>query len=61
MFMWSNKLTGKEIFRRDDESRKANVEYRRLNVGFVPWAGFSSACLRVKFHSAKPFKHKMQY
>lgn len=37
------------------------MEYRRLNVGFVPGGGFSSACLRVKFHSAKSFKHKMQY
>lgn len=61
MLMWGNKQTGKEIFRRDDESRKANVEYRRLNVGFVSWAGFSSTCLRVKFRSAKSFKHKVQY
>lgn len=59
--MWGNELSGKENFRRDDESKKANGHYRRSNVGFVPWAGFPSTCLRVKFHSAKPFRHKMQH
>lgn len=36
-------------------------KYRRSNVALVSWAGFPSTCLRVKFHSAKPFKHKTQH
>lgn len=59
--MSDEEMSGKEIFKRSDESRKASGDYRRLNVGFVPWAGFPNTHLGVKLRRAKPLKHEVQH